>query len=188
MQDNFWSRRSFLKAAIVGTMLFMGNPGLASQAGNNEEKEPREGRLILYNAKTQEKLDVTYRDPCGEYDPEALAALNNFMRCHKTGEVTEMDLDVIEYLNSLDKKLGGNNMVHVVSAYRSKEYNDRLRRRNRRVARDSFHIYGKAIDFNIPGVGLRKVRKAALSLQAGGVGYYPRGNFIHIDSGRFRWW
>ena len=78
--------------------------------------------------------------------------------------------------------------LHVVSGYRSPKTNARLRKRRKGVASNSQHMYGKAADFFIPGRRLSTVRKAALSLRSGGVGYYPRSNFIHVDSGPVRSW
>lgn len=151
-----------------------------------------EGRITLYNTHTGERLrKFVYRKESGDYDPEALVAINRFMRCPYTHEVKEIDIRVIEFLNELDNKLGGDNEITVISGYRSQEYNDILRRRRgirRRVAKNSLHLAGMAIDFNIPGVRLKKVRKKAEGMRWGGVGYYPRSRFIHIDCGRVRHW
>jgi uncharacterized protein YcbK (DUF882 family) len=88
----------------------------------------------------------------------------------------------------VDQKLGGNRDFHVISGYRSPAYNERLRQEGRGVAKRSLHLEGKAIDVRVPGVKLNSLRRAALSLQYGGVGYYPRTEFVHLDSGQFRTW
>ncbi len=186
MRDAHWSRRSFLKAALVGTMLLIGKPSFAT--GLIEEEKLAEGRLLFYHKRTGEKLDVTYRDEGGKYDEGALSAINHILRCHHNDEAIDMDVRVIEFLNSIDKSLGGNNLIHVISGYRSKEYNELLRRRSRRVAKYSFHLTGQAIDFRIPDVSLKKIKSTALDMRFGGVGYYPRANFVHLDSGGFRHW
>ncbi|MBI5468911.1 MAG: DUF882 domain-containing protein [Deltaproteobacteria bacterium] len=210
MKDNIFSRRSFLKGALAGTVLLMSAPSFASElipqpheeasgmANGEPAEEPRveikgdmakEGRLRLYRNRTDERIDVVFRNAYGEYDPEALAAINRIMRCHYNGEETGIDIQVIEYLNALDNRIGGGgNEINIVSGYRSREYNDLLRKRSRRVAKHSFHLTGQAIDFHIPSAKLGKVRHAALKLGYGGVGYYPKGHFIHIDSGKFRYW
>ena len=56
------------------------------------------------------------------------------------------------------------------------------------VAKKSLHQLGQAIDIRIPGVDLGYLRKAALSLKEGGVGYYPAQDFVHVDTGRVRFW
>jgi len=100
-----------------------------------------------------------------------------------------MDVRVIEFLNALDKRLGGDNEIHVISGFRSPEYNRLLARKGRRgVARHSLHLSGRAIDLRIPGVSPNVIKKAALDMRYGGVGYYPRRGFVHLDSGTFRHW
>jgi uncharacterized protein YcbK (DUF882 family) len=95
---------------------------------------------------------------------------------------------VLEHVNLVQKGVGNTGEIHVISGYRSPEYNAQLVKRSRRVARNSLHIEGQAIDFYIPGVGLRELRHAALKLQYGGVGFYPRAKFVHLDCGPFRTW
>ncbi|MBZ0169857.1 Peptidase M15 [Candidatus Methylomirabilis lanthanidiphila] len=180
-----WTRRSFLKASLVSALALVGRPVWAQELTPTPVTE---GRLTLYNTHTHERLDVTYRQPSGEYDAEALNAIDQLLRCHYTNKVTKIDPDVIEFVSALDKRLGGGNEIHVISGFRSPEYNRLLRRTGRRVARHSLHQFGKAIDLRIPGVGLREVRKTALALRHGGVGYYPRRGFVHVDSGQFRYW
>lgn len=182
---HFWTRRSFLKASLVSTLALLGRPVWAQELTATSATE---GRLALYNTHTHERLDVTYRQPSGEYDVDALNALDRLLRCHYTDKVAKMDIDVIEFVDALDKRLGGGNEIHVISGFRSPEYNRLLRRQRGRVARHSLHQYGKAIDLRIPGVGLNVIRKTALDLRYGGVGYYPRRGFVHIDSGQFRYW
>ncbi|MBI5587490.1 MAG: DUF882 domain-containing protein [Deltaproteobacteria bacterium] len=149
----------------------------------------KEGRLRLYRSRYGERLDVVFRNADGEYDHEALAAINHFMRCHYSDEETEIDIRVIEYLNAMDNRInGGGNEIHVISGYRSREYNDLLRKKSRRVAKYSYHLTGQAIDFRIPGVKVKRLRQSAMKLAYGGVGYYPRKQFVHIDSGLFRYW
>jgi uncharacterized protein YcbK (DUF882 family) len=88
----------------------------------------------------------------------------------------------------VDRKLGGKRDFHVISGYRSPAYNESLRQKGRGVAKHSLHIEGKAVDIRVPGVKLSNLRRAALSLQYGGVGYYPSTGFVHLDSGNFRTW
>jgi uncharacterized protein YcbK (DUF882 family) len=181
------SRRSFLKLSVAGALtLFSIKPAMAKKMPLDEGMP--EGRLSLYNVHTRDKLSVTYRNQAGEYDPEALKNLNWILRCHYTNETIDMDRDVIEYLNTIDKQFGGNNELHIISGFRSRKYNGILHHEDRHVAKHSLHMVGKAIDFFIPRIALKSLRTAALSLRYGGVGYYPQTGFVHIDSGNFRTW
>lgn len=147
-----------------------------------------EGRLSLYNVNCNERLTVTYRNSLGEYCDDALQALNWIFRCHHTNQTTKMDLRVVEYLNRLDDSLGGGNEIHIISGYRSPQYNAKLRSKSQGVAKDSLHMKGMAIDLAIPRLGLDLIRRNAVALAAGGVGYYPQSGFVHIDCGSFRTW
>jgi uncharacterized protein YcbK (DUF882 family) len=147
-----------------------------------------DGTFTIYNVHTNESLRVKYRDTAGKYDLTALDELNHILRCHHTGEVAAMDVRVIEHVNLVQKTLGGDGEIHVISGYRSPAYNAMLLKKSRRVARHSLHVEGQAIDLYIPGVRLRQIRQAALKLQYGGVGYYPRSKFVHLDCGPFRFW
>ena len=179
-------RRSFLKFSLAGAlMLFGAKPALAEKMSGTEKPE---GRLSLFNIHTQEKLTVTYRNNANEYDPEALKSLNWILRCHYTNKTIDIDTNVLDYLNTVDNQFGGDNEIHVISGFRSPEYNLLLQEKGRHVAHHSLHMHGKAIDFFIPRVSLKNLRMAALSLQCGGVGYYPQTGFVHIDSGNFRTW
>jgi uncharacterized protein YcbK (DUF882 family) len=144
--------------------------------------------LSLFNTHTGEKLTTSYLTPEGDYDAEALKSINWILRCHYTNEVANMDIRVLNFLNMVDNRLGGDNEIHIISGYRSLEYNDLLRRESDGVSKHSLHIEGKAIDIVIPAVNLSTVRKTALALRQGGVGYYPETGFIHIDSGKLRNW
>jgi uncharacterized protein YcbK (DUF882 family) len=146
------------------------------------------GSLSLYNTHTKERLTVAFRGPDNTYDIDALNAINWIMRCHFTNQHTAMDVDTIEYLNLVDKRLGGGNEIHIISGYRSPAYNSLLLSNRQHVARHSLHLTGKAIDIAIPGIDLATVRRTAAALQLGGVGYYPGEGFVHIDSGKFRTW
>jgi uncharacterized protein YcbK (DUF882 family) len=184
--DLSWSRRSFLKGSLIGAlMLFGSSPAFA---GEFITEEASEGRLSLFNIHSRERIQVVYRDKAGNYDFEALNRLNWILRCHFTGEVATMDIRTLEFLNEVDNKLGGGHEIHIISGYRSPRYNGLLLQEGHKVARHSLHMEGKAIDFQVPGVGLDKVRTVALNMKYGGVGHYPGAGFVHIDSGAFRTW
>jgi uncharacterized protein YcbK (DUF882 family) len=182
-----WTRRTLLKTTVVGLLLLSGRLLTPSMARAQVDELP-EGELAFFNVHTDERLRVRYRDEHGRYDLSALDELNHLLRCHHTGEVAAIDPRVIEHVNLVQKTLGGDGEIHVISGYRSPEYNAMLARRSRRVARHSLHVEGQAVDFFIPRVQPRVIRQAALKLQYGGVGYYPRAKFIHLDCGPFRSW
>lgn len=178
-----FSRRTFLQTAIVGA-LYLGVGSTAFAKSILAEK----GSLSLYNTHTQERLSVTFRQADGNYDIDALNALNWILRCHFTNQETIMDVNTIEYLNLVDNRLGGGNEIHIISGYRSPSYNSLLSSNSRHVAKHSLHLEGKALDIAMPGVDLPSLRRTAVALRMGGVGYYPDAGFVHIDSGKFRTW
>jgi uncharacterized protein YcbK (DUF882 family) len=181
----YLSRRSFLKASLLGSLTVIGNRSAYAKILSDEVHE---GRLKLFNTHNKERLDILYRNSLGEYDAEALKELNRIFRCHYTQKVTEMDIRTIEFLNNVDKKLGGGHEIHIICGYRSPEYNSLLRQRTRSVAKHSLHMQGQAVDISIPGASLAEVRRVAVAMKSGGVGYYPGGGFVHLDSGSFRTW
>ena len=180
-----WTRRTFLQASVVGTLLLSGRLVSPPPA---QARELPEGRLTLVNAWTDEWLDVTYRDEAGNYDLEALDDVNYLMRCHYSGEVGAIDVRVLEHVNLVQKKLGTKKDIHFISGFRSPEYNAILVRKGGHAARNSLHMQGQAIDLMIEGVHPKQLRQAALELRYGGVGFYKRSRFVHLDSGPFRFW
>jgi uncharacterized protein YcbK (DUF882 family) len=183
--SSLWTRRNFLRTTAIGMALTVVR--LVVPSDTWAARLP-EGRLTFYNLHTDERLSVTYRTESGTYDQGALNDLNHLLRCHHTNESTMMDVQLIEFINLVQKRIGGRRNIHIVSGYRSPEYNEHLIRIGTRAARNSYHVLGQAVDLQIPGVPLRIVREAALRIRRGGVGYYPRGKFLHLDSGPFRYW
>lgn len=180
-----WTRRSLLKTSVVGLLLLGSRLLCPSLARANELPD---GELTFFNVRTDERLRVRYRDDAGNYDLMALDEVNHILRCHHTGEVAAIDVRMLEHVNLVQNTVGGGNEIHVISGYRSPEYNAQLVKRSRRVAQHSLHVQGQALDFYIPGVKVRELRHAALKLRYGGVGFYPRAKFIHLDCGPFRTW
>ena len=143
--------------------------------------------LTLVNVNTTEQLTVTYWAD-GAYRRDALNKLNHFLRDSQSGEQTEMDPLVFDVLWHTMQLCGYGGSVEVLSAFRSSEHNAWLASVSRGVARDSQHINGNAMDVRFPGVQVFKIRQAARSLQMGGVGFYPRSGFVHLDTGPVRYW
>ncbi|MDZ7583017.1 MAG: DUF882 domain-containing protein [Deltaproteobacteria bacterium] len=148
---------------------------------------PNERSIRLYNPVTNETVSTTYWID-GKYVPKALDGIDYIMRDHRTGEVKSIDLGLVNLLHSLKVQLGLDEPFHVVSGYRCPKSNEMLRRSGKRAARNSYHLKGQAADIRLPDVRLDKLRQAATAINGGGVGYYPRDNFIHIDVGPVRYW
>jgi len=180
-------RRAFLKSSLFFAATILSSKSALAKLWVEHGRMP-EGRLSLHNINNNERLTVTYRNELGVYDSGALQALNWALRCHSTNETTSMDLRVIEHLHRLDLALGGGNEIQIISGYRSPSYNNMLRAASKGVAKHSLHTKGKAIDLAIAGVALDTIRRTAKGFAAGGVGYYPKGGFVHIDSGPYRTW
>ncbi len=144
--------------------------------------------LNLAHLHTREQIGLVYAQ--GErYLPDALDALNHFLRDHYSGAVGAMDPGLYDQLHRIRGLLGARASYEVISAYRAPDTNERLRQTGGGgVAVRSLHTQGRAIDVRLPGVPLQELRDAALSLRAGGVGYYPKDGFVHIDTGRVRQW
>lgn len=149
-----------------------------------------EGRLRLTSSIHGESYDFRFRDTAGNYDQNTLSALNWFLRC-KDGTWQYMDLKAIETLNYLSALLDVPK-IRVNSGYRSPQYNAKLAKGNENVARNSLHQYGCALDISVPGIPIKDVCSHALlarnTMGYGGVGYYPRSDFVHLDSGPTREW
>jgi uncharacterized protein YcbK (DUF882 family) len=147
-------------------------------------------QLRMTNLHTGESLDVVYR--IGDtYVPEALEKLNYFLRDHYTQDVVRYEPKEFDVLHALMARLGRpNGLIDVVCGYRTPETNAALRHGSAKtgVAEHSQHMEGHAIDLRVPGVSTVQVRDTALSLRAGGVGYYPVSQFVHVDVGPVREW
>jgi uncharacterized protein YcbK (DUF882 family) len=144
-------------------------------------------RLSFFNTHTGETLEACYfRSGC--YDSSALRAINHILRDHRSGEVHPIEGRLLDLLHALAGRFEHRCPFHVISGYRSPETNATLHNRNRGVASQSLHLHGKAIDIRLPGIRTSELRDQALSLAAGGVGYYPKSDFVHVDVGRVRAW
>jgi uncharacterized protein YcbK (DUF882 family) len=173
------SRRLFLKGSGVALASGLAGKAIASVAP--------ERTLRLYNTHTGEQSDVTYWAE-GVYQPDGLADVNRLLRDHRSGEVSSIDTGLLDLLCVLAASLGTQQRFHVISGYRSPASNALLREQGGGVARRSLHMDGLAIDIRVPGRNLADLRRAALALGGGGVGYYPASDFVHVDVGRVRTW
>ncbi len=143
--------------------------------------------LSFAHLHTGERLSLEYyRD--GAYQPEALAAVNQLLRDFRSGEVGTIDPRLLDLLHRLSRLTATRRPFEIISGYRSPATNEALRRHSGGVASQSLHIKGQAIDIRLTDVPLAQLRDAALSMHAGGVGYYVQSNFVHVDTGRVRTW
>jgi uncharacterized protein YcbK (DUF882 family) len=148
---------------------------------------PVEKCVALYNSNTGEHLRTIYW--CrGQYVPQALQEIAYLLRDYHANAVKAIDPQLLDLLYTLGQLLETDTPFHVLSGYRSPATNAELRRSNRTVAVQSLHVEGKAVDIRLPGRDTALVRHAAVALQAGGVGHYPRKNCLHVDTGPVRYW
>lgn len=175
-------RRALMRWGACAAALLLPLPALARTAPNERERT-----LKLYNLHTGERITSTYWVQ-GSYLPEAQKDIDLILRDHYTDEVTVIDPGLLDLLHRIQSGIGAAQGLDVVCGYRSPETNAELVREGRVHARNSYHISGQALDFRVPGRDLRQVRKLAMSLRGGGVGYYPRPHFIHVDVGPVRHW
>ncbi len=159
-------------------------PPMEKLAPPPDDGSPR--TLTLFNMNTQETITSTYRRG-GQYIPAELQKLSTFLVDHKSGDVIAMDPELFDILWHVQRRLG-NTSFEVLSAYRSPQTNAVLARMSRGVARNSLHTQGQAIDIKVPGASPYQVRQVARELGLGGVGYYPRTGFVHVDTGPVRYW
>lgn len=173
------NRRHFLGLALSAAV----SPTLAAKNDNNTPRI-----LSLRHLHTDEELRVAYR--IGDhYQRDALERLNHFLRDHRCEETTVMDPRLFDLLHDIQQRTGNpEGTFEIFSAYRSPSTNAQLRRVSRRVAKHSLHMSGKALDIRLCGSSTRTVRDCAIAMRRGGVGYYPRSGFVHVDTGDFRTW
>jgi len=177
-----WTRRSALGFVLAGALSSnFAAPALArrSQAG--------ERALSLHNLHTGESLDVTYWAD-GGYVAPALREADQLLRDFRTDEVTRIDTRLLDLLHDLHGRLGSHEAYQVISGYRSPATNAKLAAQSSGVAKRSLHTRGMAIDIRLPDRELGDVRRAALAMKRGGVGFYAKSNFVHLDVGRPRSW
>jgi len=155
-------RRSAMLAALGASLVPFGN--VIASANTYPELS-----LSLYNLHTTESYKGVFW-AAGDYDPGALKQINNLFRDHRTNDVIDIDPRLLSI------------------GYRSPETNRKLALNNAGVAKNSYHMKGRAVDIRLPGTDTRKLREAGLSLRVGGVGYYKKSNFIHLDTGPHRVW
>jgi uncharacterized protein YcbK (DUF882 family) len=185
------SRRNFLgigAAAVGGALLPARAVEAAARAG--AVSTARDRTLSFFHTHTSERLMTTY---CcaGEYVSKELTDINHLLRDFRVNEIKPIDPRLLDLLYELQTRLGTDQPFHVISGYRTPQTNASLHERGGAqsgVATHSLHMDGKAIDIRVPGIKLEHLRDSAKALRVGGVGYYPASNFVHVDTGRVRYW
>jgi len=183
--DKALSRRGFLLAGCAAAALVL-NPFPGWAAVRDLLNPVR--KLTFFNTHTNEHLGVQY---CikGKYDRKALKAINYILRDHRTGETIDIDRSLLDLLFAITVKMRSPSATfEVISGYRSPATNAMLRKNSPGVASKSLHLVGQAIDVRLSGRSTRRLREAAVKLKAGGVGFYPKSDFVHVDVGRVRYW
>ncbi len=178
------SRRRLIKIGMLATTAsFFPAPLFAAI----ERLLMPERNLSFFNTHTAETLNVCYFSN-SDYCPAALAKINAILRDHRTGEIEAIATGLLDILHAISLTLAIEEPFHIISGYRSPASNSKLRRKSKNVAAGSLHMQGKAIDIRIPGCRTALLRDVAMRLEAGGVGYYQNSDFVHVDTGRVRYW
>ncbi len=179
---NKTSHRRFFLKACAGAAAGLVYPSVFAAKHNAMER-----KLSFYNTHTDEKVSATYWVE-GQYIEDSLVDINKIMRDHRSGEVYPIDPQLLDLLHTLQETVERKDPFSIISCYRSPVTNAMLNKKSNGVAKRSLHMQGKAIDIRLPGCELKDLRKAALALKRGGVGFYPESDFIHVDTGRVRFW
>ena len=188
-EDQGLSRRRFLGlGAVAAAAAVIPAEAMASPVARTTGAPERV--LSFFHTHTGERLKAAY---CcaGDYQPDVLESVNFILRDFRANEIKPIDPKLLDLLFELGGVLHTDQPYHVISGYRSPQTNAMLRTRggsHTGVASSSLHMIGKAIDIRLPGVKLAHLHDAAMSLKLGGVGYYPSSDFVHVDTGRVRYW
>lgn len=204
MTNTKHSRRQFLRKmgllsagaalsspAVAATVTSSASPSLASPVAlasiHKSLAIDSDMTLAFNNLHTGESLKTTFFAE-GQFIDEGIQAISYLLRDHRNNQVGLMNPELMVMLHDLQQTLGATKPFEVISGYRSAETNAMLSQRSNKVAKKSLHMQGKAIDIRIPGIQLTNVHTAARQMNQGGVGLYTRSNFVHLDTGRPRFW
>ncbi len=177
------SRRSFLKLGLA-TMASQLIP-FESMAAVDDFSKSRS--LFIYHPDRKEYINDVYFSN-GKYITSVLNKIDYLFRDNQNGQIITIHNNLIDTLSYLQKSLNTRRPFHIISGYRSPNTNAELRKKQNGVAKNSLHMYGMAADIRLTGYDLKLLRRSAIKLHAGGVGYYPQSKFIHLDIGKVRYW
>ena len=179
--DTVLTRRGFL-TTVAGAAMTLATPGVFASVAAARDRE-----LSFYNTHTGEKLTATYWSK-GKYLDDGIEEISWLLRDHRADTASAMDAKLLDLLHRLQHKVEQTGEYHVISGYRSPATNAMLAKQSSGVAKRSYHMLGQAIDVRLPGFDTAELKKAALALKGGGVGYYASSDFVHLDVGRVRTW
>lgn len=176
-------RRAFLRAGLTTVTGIVASPFVIPGARALAEGcNVRERTLHMHHIHTGEKFTGVFKVG-NTYIPDALTELSHFMRDWRTGQAHTMDPALYDLIHDIYACGGSQKPFEIVCGYRSPQTNGKLRSaRGGGIAKDSQHIYGRAVDLYLPGTPLVQLRRAAVDCGKGGVGHYPRSGFIHVDT------
>jgi uncharacterized protein YcbK (DUF882 family) len=177
----FMTRRDLIIGGLAGCA------GLTGASRNAAAHVPGTQELSFYHLHTTERLRIAYRDS-GLLVEGALREINRFLRDFRNGREHAIDVDLLDTLSLLYERFGRRGSFEVISGYRSPRTNEALRKGTTGVAKNSWHLSGRAIDVRLTSADTVRLRDAALALRRGGVGFYPESNFVHLDTGPVRSW
>ncbi len=174
-----FGRRSFLRYGLASLYAFSFPTSVFA-------KKSEHGSLTFFNTHTGERMKILYSP--GIYKGSVSSALQYFLRDFRTGDTHPIDPALLDSLWTIQKTCGSHSFYEVVSGYRSPQTNEFLRKHGDGVDPNSLHMQGRAIDVRLVGVKTARLREVAMAVHSGGVGFYPRSDFIHIDTGEKRHW
>jgi len=183
------SRRGFLTTIASGLAMTLAAPAVmaAAKVQLPVAAPVRDRELSFYNTHTGEKLNATFWAD-GDYLDDGIEEINWILRDYRADIASPIDPKLLDLLYKLQSKIDRQDEFHIISAYRSPATNDMLRKKSSGVAKHSYHMLGQAIDIRLPGFDTATLHKAAKALKGGGVGYYAKSDFVHLDVGRVRYW
>ncbi len=183
------SRRDIMKAGLSSLVAAPLLGAMSSPVSAARFAMPDEGafKIAFHNVHTGESFNGVYRVG-SKYMPDAFERINYVLRDFRSNEIFPIDPRTMDILYTLHKKSGSKSNFEILSGYRCPKTNDMLRRTGTGVAKNSFHLTGQAIDIRLPGYSMNNLHKIAQNLRSGGVGYYRKSNFVHIDTGKVRFW
>lgn len=175
------SRRRFIVTAAQAATGVLVCPSLTCFA-----RESRAYPLTFYHTHTEECLEILHIP--GQCSRSVQKKMKTFLRDFRTGDVHPIDLKLLDMLCTIQSAAGSRGTIEIISGYRSLETNNYLGRMSRGVASKSMHVQGRAVDIRITDLPTRQLCRTATALRTGGVGYYGKSDFVHLDTGRFRTW
>ncbi len=151
-------------------------------------RQSPERSLSFYNLHTGEKLENAVYWAEGQYNASVMREIEHILRDFRRDEIGSIDPRLLDQLFAVRSTLESSSPFNIISGYRSPETNRMLRQQSSGVAKRSYHTIGQAVDVRLPGRELKALRQAARRLRKGGVGYYPKSDFVHLDTGPVRFW